>query len=71
VDRQIRNLRARLQDDWRKRRFIAIGCDRGHRFLQCRVAGGIWIVSPVSCSESRGADRLAVNPRRCAEVTCS
>jgi DNA-binding response OmpR family regulator len=34
VDRQVRNLRARLQDDWRKRRFIATIPGRGYRFLQ-------------------------------------
>jgi DNA-binding response OmpR family regulator len=33
VDRQIRNLRARLQDDWRKPRFIATVPGRGYRFL--------------------------------------
>jgi DNA-binding response OmpR family regulator len=33
VDRQIRNLRARLQDDWRKPRFIATVAGRGYRFL--------------------------------------
>jgi DNA-binding response OmpR family regulator len=34
VDRQIRNLRARLQDDWRQPRFIATVPGRGYRFLQ-------------------------------------
>jgi DNA-binding response OmpR family regulator len=33
VDRQIRNLRARLQDDWRRPRFIATVPGRGYRFL--------------------------------------
>jgi DNA-binding response OmpR family regulator len=33
VDRQVRNLRARLQDDWRKPRFIATVPGRGYRFL--------------------------------------
>jgi DNA-binding response OmpR family regulator len=33
VDRQIQNLRARLQDDWRKPRFIATVPGRGYRFL--------------------------------------
>jgi DNA-binding response OmpR family regulator len=33
VDRQIRNLRARLQDDWRQPRFIAPVPGRGYRFL--------------------------------------
>jgi len=33
VDRQIRNLRARLQDDWRQPRFIATVTGRGYRFL--------------------------------------
>jgi len=33
VDRQIRNLRARLQDDWRAPRFIATVPGRGYRFL--------------------------------------
>jgi DNA-binding winged helix-turn-helix (wHTH) protein len=34
VDRQIRNLRLRLQDDWRKPRFIVTVPGRGYRFLQ-------------------------------------
>jgi DNA-binding response OmpR family regulator len=34
VDRQVRNLRARLQDDWRKPRFIATIPGRGYRFLR-------------------------------------
>ncbi|MGE4056948.1 MAG: response regulator transcription factor [Vicinamibacterales bacterium] len=33
VDRHIRNLRAKLQDDWRKPRFIATVPGRGYRFL--------------------------------------
>jgi DNA-binding response OmpR family regulator len=33
VDRQIRNLRARLQNDWRKPRFIATIPGRGYRFV--------------------------------------
>ena len=33
VDRQIRNLRARLQDDWRQPRFIATVPGRGYRFV--------------------------------------
>lgn len=34
VDRQIRNLRSRLRDDWRKPRFIATVPGRGYRFVQ-------------------------------------
>jgi DNA-binding response OmpR family regulator len=34
VDRQIRNLRTRLHDDWRRPRFIATVPGRGYRFLQ-------------------------------------
>jgi DNA-binding response OmpR family regulator len=33
VDRQIRNLRARLQNDWRQPRFIATIPGRGYRFV--------------------------------------
>jgi DNA-binding response OmpR family regulator len=33
VDRQIRNLRTRLQDDWRRPRFIATVPGRGYRFV--------------------------------------
>jgi len=33
VDRHIRNLRAKLQNDWRKPRFIATVPGRGYRFL--------------------------------------
>jgi len=32
VDRQVRNLRARLQDDWRRPRFIATVPGKGYRF---------------------------------------
>ena len=40
VDRQIRNLRARLQDDWRQPRFIATVPGRGYRFLPRFTDGG-------------------------------
>jgi DNA-binding response OmpR family regulator len=40
VDRQIRNLRERLQDDWRKPRFIATIPGRGYRFLYTFPAAG-------------------------------
>jgi two-component system KDP operon response regulator KdpE len=33
VDRQVRNLRARLNDDWRRPRFIATVPGRGYRFM--------------------------------------
>jgi two-component system KDP operon response regulator KdpE len=33
VDRQVRNLRARLRDDWRRPRFIETVPGRGYRFL--------------------------------------
>jgi len=33
VDRHVRNLRAKLQDDWRKPRFIATVPGQGYRFL--------------------------------------
>jgi two-component system KDP operon response regulator KdpE len=33
VDRQVRNLRARLQNDWRRPRFIATVPGKGYRFL--------------------------------------
>ena len=33
VDRHIRNLRAKLQNDWRKPRFIATVPGRGYRFI--------------------------------------
>ena len=33
VERQVRNLRARLRDDWRRPRFIATVPGRGYRFL--------------------------------------
>jgi DNA-binding response OmpR family regulator len=33
VDRQVRNLRARLRDDWRRPRFIATVPGRGYRFI--------------------------------------
>jgi len=34
VDRQIRNLRARLQDDWKQPRFISTVPGKGYQFLQ-------------------------------------
>ena len=40
VDRQIRNLRARLQNDWREPRFIATVPGRGYRFLPTFTANG-------------------------------
>jgi DNA-binding response OmpR family regulator len=40
VDRQIRNLRARLHDDWREPRFIANVPGRGYRFLPTSTDGG-------------------------------
>jgi two-component system response regulator RegX3 len=39
IDRQVRNLRARLQDDWRHPRFIATVPGLGYRFLP-RTDGG-------------------------------
>jgi DNA-binding winged helix-turn-helix (wHTH) protein len=33
VDQQVRSLRARLRDDWRRPRFIATVPGRGYRFL--------------------------------------
>jgi DNA-binding response OmpR family regulator len=39
VDRQIRNLRARLQNDWRRPRFIATIPGRGYRFLPTYTGG--------------------------------
>ena len=40
VDRQIRNLRSRLEDDWRKPRFIATVPGRGYRFQPTVTDGG-------------------------------
>jgi DNA-binding response OmpR family regulator len=41
VDRQIRNLRARLQDDWRKPRFIATVPGRGYRFVPTSLENAV------------------------------
>jgi DNA-binding response OmpR family regulator len=41
VDRQVRNLRERLQDDWRKPRFIVTVPGRGYRFLHTFPAAGV------------------------------
>jgi len=46
VDRQIRNLRARLQDDWRQPRFIATVPGRGYRFLPTFTDSGAAIRTP-------------------------
>jgi DNA-binding response OmpR family regulator len=40
VDRQVRNLRARLNDDWRRPRFIATVPGRGYRFMPTLREGG-------------------------------
>ena len=40
VDRQIRNLRARLQNDWKRPRFIATIPGRGYRFVPTFTATG-------------------------------
>jgi two-component system alkaline phosphatase synthesis response regulator PhoP len=40
VDRHIRNLRARLQNDWRQPRFIATVPGRGYRFLPTFTGSG-------------------------------
>jgi DNA-binding response OmpR family regulator len=55
VDRQIRNLRARLGDDWKRPRFIATVSGRGYRFLQPVTA----LDHPIRISERDG--RALVN----------
>jgi DNA-binding response OmpR family regulator len=40
VDRQVRNLRARLRDDWRRPRFIATVPGEGYRFMPALVGAG-------------------------------
>jgi DNA-binding response OmpR family regulator len=40
VDRQVRNLRTRLRDDWRRPRFIATVSGRGYQFLATLRASG-------------------------------
>ena len=40
VDRQIRNLRTRLQNDWKRPRFIATVPGQGYRFLPTFTEGG-------------------------------
>jgi DNA-binding winged helix-turn-helix (wHTH) protein len=39
LDQAVRNLHGRLQDDWRKPRFIATVPGRGYRFVQTLPAG--------------------------------
>jgi DNA-binding response OmpR family regulator len=48
VDRQIRNLRARLQNDWREPRFIATVPGRGYRFLPTFTEGVVPVAAPAS-----------------------
>jgi DNA-binding response OmpR family regulator len=48
VDRQIRNLRARLQNDWRQPRFIATVPGRGYRFLPTFTAESTAAASSVA-----------------------
>jgi DNA-binding response OmpR family regulator len=40
VDRQVRNLRARIQHDWRQPRFIATVPGRGYQFLPTSTDSG-------------------------------
>jgi DNA-binding response OmpR family regulator len=37
VDRHVRNLRAKLQNDWRRPRYIATIPNRGYRFVPTTV----------------------------------
>jgi DNA-binding response OmpR family regulator len=48
VDRQIRNLRARLQNDWRVPRFIATVPGRGYRFLPTFTDGAAQVATQAS-----------------------
>jgi len=48
VDRQIRNLRARLQNDWRTPRFIATVPGRGYRFLPTFTDGAVAVTDRAS-----------------------
>lgn len=50
VDRHIRNLRAKLQDNWQRPRFIATVPGRGYRFLPSAVSERSAGVSPVATS---------------------
>lgn len=57
VDRQIRNLRTRLQDDWRRPRFIATVPGKGYRFLPTftdATAGAMPDPSDVPAAGRRG-----------------
>ena len=40
MDQQVRNLRARLQNDWRRPRFIATVPGKGYRFLPTLADAG-------------------------------
>src|SRR5438270_1346511 len=46
VDRQVRNLRARLQNDWREPRFIPTVPGRGYRFIPTFTDSGAAIRTP-------------------------
>jgi len=48
VDRQIRNLRARLQNDWREPRFIATVPGRGYRFLPTFTQNAVPVAAQAS-----------------------
>jgi DNA-binding response OmpR family regulator len=41
VDRQVRTLRAKLQDDWRRPRYIATVPDKGYRFVLLDAVDGM------------------------------
>lgn len=56
VDRQIRNLRTRLQNDWRRPRFIATVQGQGYRFVPT-FTGAVEVGTPAP--QPRGSTRAA------------
>ena len=59
VDRHVRNLRAKLQNDWRKPRFIATVPGKGYRFL------------PVFSEPERASGTIAQSAQLLAAATAS
>ena len=57
VDRHVRNLRAKLQNDWRKPRFIATVPGKGYRFIPTfsDYRARVFLSEPIGDSHSRPA----------------
>jgi DNA-binding response OmpR family regulator len=62
VDRHVRDLRAKLQDDWRRPRYIATVPGRGYRFLPTDTAADEGPAAPVAGARPATSSRPAPAP---------